>query len=67
MTPATALAVKVMAEAGVDIAAQYSKTTAKPGNQEFDFVIRNVGYRRRLSSQQQRPRLLLAQTYYQPT
>jgi arsenate reductase (thioredoxin) len=38
------LAVKVMAEAGVDIAAQYSKTTAELGDEEFDFVITVCGH-----------------------
>lgn len=37
------LAVKVMAEAGVDITSQYSKTTAELGGQEFDFVITVCG------------------------
>ncbi|MBV5328311.1 MAG: arsenate reductase ArsC, partial [Chlorobium sp.] len=38
------LAVKVMAEAGVDISAQYSKTTAELGGREFDFVITVCGH-----------------------
>ncbi len=38
------LAVKVMAEAGVDITAQYSKTTAELGDGEFDFVITVCGH-----------------------
>jgi len=38
------LAVKVMVEAGVDISAQYSKTTAELGDQEFDFVITVCGH-----------------------
>ncbi|MBW6521699.1 MAG: arsenate reductase ArsC [Desulfoarculaceae bacterium] len=37
------LAVKVMAEAGVDITSQHSKTTADLGGQEFDFVITVCG------------------------
>jgi len=38
------LAVKVMAEAGVDIAAHYSKTTTELGDEEFDFVITVCGH-----------------------
>jgi len=38
------LAVKVMAEAGVDISAHYSKTTAELGDMEFDFVITVCGH-----------------------
>ncbi len=38
------LAVKVMAEAGVDISFHYSKTTAELGVQEFDFVITVCGH-----------------------
>ncbi|KAF0188535.1 MAG: arsenate [Desulfobulbaceae bacterium] len=38
------LAVKVMAEAGIDISAHYSKTTAELGDQEFDFVITVCGH-----------------------
>jgi len=38
------LAVKVMVEAGVDISAQYSKTTAELDDQEFDFVITVCGH-----------------------
>jgi arsenate reductase len=38
------LAVKVMAEAGVDISAHYSKTTAELGSREFDFVITVCGH-----------------------
>jgi len=38
------LAVKVMAEAGVDIASHTSKTTAELGDQEFDFVITVCGH-----------------------
>ncbi len=37
------LAVRVMAEAGVDITSQHSKTTAELGGQEFDFVITVCG------------------------
>lgn len=33
------LAVKVMAEAGVDISGQYSKTTDELGDVEFDYVV----------------------------
>ncbi len=33
------LAVKVMAEAGVDISGQYSKTTDELGEVEFDYVV----------------------------
>lgn len=38
------LAVKVMAEAGVDIASHFSKTTAELGDREFDFVITVCGH-----------------------
>ncbi len=38
------LAVKVMAEAGVNIATHYSKTTAELGGREFDFVITVCGH-----------------------
>lgn len=38
------LAVKVMAEAGVDISAHYSKTTVELGDKEFDFVITVCGH-----------------------
>jgi arsenate reductase len=38
------LAVKVMAEAGVNISAHSSKTTAELGDQEFDFVITVCGH-----------------------
>ncbi len=38
------LAVKVMAEVGVDISSHYSKTTAELGDQEFDFVITVCGH-----------------------
>jgi arsenate reductase len=38
------LAVKVMAEAGVDIASHFSKTTAELGGREFDFVITVCGH-----------------------
>lgn len=37
------LAVKVMAEAGVDITPQYSKLTNELGDQEFDYVITVCG------------------------
>ena len=37
------LAVKVMAEVGVDISTHYSKTTAELGDQKFDFVITVCG------------------------
>ena len=37
------LAVKVMAEVGVDISTHYSKTTAELDDQEFDFVITVCG------------------------
>lgn len=33
------LAVRVMAEAGVDISGQYSKTTAELGDLQFDYVV----------------------------
>ncbi len=36
-------AVRVMAETGVDITSQHSKTTAELGGQEFDFVITVCG------------------------
>jgi arsenate reductase len=38
------LAVKVMAEAGVDIASHFSKTTAELDGREFDFVITVCGH-----------------------
>ena len=38
------LAVKVMAEVGIDIASHISKTTAELGDQEFDFVITVCGH-----------------------
>jgi arsenate reductase len=38
------LAVKVMAESGVDISAHCSKTTAELGDEEFDFVITVCGH-----------------------
>ena len=38
------LAVKVMAEAGVDITVQYSKTTAELDDEEFDFVVTVCGH-----------------------
>jgi len=38
------LAVKVMAEAGVDIASHFSKTTAELGGREFDFVVTVCGH-----------------------
>jgi len=38
------LAVRVMAEAGVNIASQHSKITAELGGQEFDFVITVCGH-----------------------
>jgi arsenate reductase (thioredoxin) len=38
------LAVKVMAEAGIDIAPHFSKTTAELGDREFDFVITVCGH-----------------------
>ncbi len=38
------LAVKVMAEAEMDITAQYSKTTAELGDEEFDFVVTVCGH-----------------------
>ncbi|MBV5305758.1 MAG: arsenate reductase ArsC [Desulfobulbaceae bacterium] len=37
------LAVKVMAEIGIDIASHFSKTTAEMGDLEFDFVITVCG------------------------
>ena len=37
-------AVKVMAEAGVDIAGQYSKTVAELGSVEFDYVVTVCGH-----------------------
>jgi arsenate reductase len=37
-------AVKVMAEAGVDISTQYSKTTAEIGSAPFDYVVSVCGH-----------------------
>src|ERR1017187_3270365 len=37
-------AVKVMAEAGVDISKQYSKTTAELGPVQFDYVVTVCGH-----------------------